>query len=125
MTVPITIATVRILTVMAGGQYYGIPTTIIDQIGRVQQEDLRDLEGSPVVLLGKEPIRWVQLSELLGMQKATQMRPQAVWPYVLVHQPEGRIALAVEELEDETEVLLKPLGFPLRGLAGVVARRLG
>src|SRR5204862_448273 len=42
------------------------------------------------------------------------------WPYVLIAQSAGRICVAVDDLEDESEVLLKPLGFPLNGLPGVL-----
>lgn len=120
LTVPVSISTIRILTVFADGQYYGIPSNIIERTGRVRITDLRELESAPILPLGGEPVRWLPLRALLGMNSRRPISSDVHCPYVLIRQQTGLLAVAVDELEEETEVLLKPLGFPLNNLAGIV-----
>jgi two-component system, chemotaxis family, sensor kinase CheA len=119
ITVPISISTLRIVTVLAGGQYYGIPTHALLRIGRAQPDDLYEYQGAAVLSIDGQPVRWVPLADLLGLA-ANHSVASEVWTYVLVTGSEGRIAVAVDELEQESEVLLKPLAYPLTGLPGMI-----
>lgn len=118
--VPITISAVRILTVLAGGQYYGIPTSAITRTGSASEDLLRELEGGLVLSVEGQPVRWVTLCDLLRTIGSTPANSGAMRPYLLVEHEGRKVAVVVDDLEDESEVLLKPLGFPLSGLAGVM-----
>ena len=120
ITVPVTISTIRVITVMTGGQTFGIPSSMVVRTGRASRQDLRDLEGGRVLNLNGEPLRWAHLAELLGTLSSRPAANGESWPYLLIAQTSGRIVVAVDDLEDESEVLLKPLGFPLNGLPGVL-----
>lgn len=120
ITVPVSISTVRILTVASGGQYYGIPCAGVLRTGRAKLDELRELEGSYVLPVNGEPLRWIHLADLLGTQRSVAERRQA-WSYLLVTGGGAKkFAVAVDDLEEESEVLLKPLGFPLNGMSGLV-----
>ncbi|MCY2989598.1 MAG: response regulator [Planctomycetota bacterium] len=120
LTVPVTISTVRILTVLSGGHYYGVPSSAILRTGRAKQADLRELEGQLVLPLDGAPVRWVHLADLVGAVALARASHESAWSYLLMAHRGQRTAVAVDDLEDETEVLLKPLGFPLGGLPGIV-----
>ncbi|MBC7817558.1 MAG: response regulator, partial [Planctomycetaceae bacterium] len=120
ITVPVTISTIRVLTVMTGGQTFGIPSSMVVRTGRAARIDLRDLEGGLVLNLNGEPLRWAHLADLLGNTVSHPATNGDSWPYLLIAQTNGKIAVAVDDLEDESEVLLKPLGFPLNGSPGVL-----
>jgi two-component system chemotaxis sensor kinase CheA len=120
ITVPVTVSTIRILTVLTGGQYFGVPTISIRKTGRARLEELRELNGRPVLPIDGQPVRWVHLAELLDLKESPKPQNQPAWSYLLVKQHDHDIAVAVEDMEDESEVLLKPLGFPLGGLPGVM-----
>ena len=119
ITVPVTISTIRVLTVMTGGQTFGIPSSMVVRTGRATRKDLRELEGGVVLNLNDEPLRWTHLADLLGSSVSHPAINGDSWPYLLIAQANGKIAVAVDDLEDESEVLLKPLGFPLNGQPGV------
>lgn len=120
ITVPVTVSTVRILTVSAGGLWYGIPSAVIVRTGQVRGAQLRELEGTVVLPLDGEPIRWVHLADLLETDGPVRRAEEGLWRYLLLDLEGRRLAVAVDEVEDESEVVLKPLGFPLRGLPGIV-----
>ena len=120
ITVPVTISTVRILTVLSGGQYYGIPTSTIIRTGNASEQSLRELGGGLVVSINGQPVRWLPLSDLLGATGVRSAPPGTLRPYLLVEHEGQQVAVVADELEDESEVLLKPLGFPLKGVAGIM-----
>lgn len=120
LTVPVSVSTVRVLTVFSHGHYYGIPTASIVRTGRAGPDDLRELQGRPVLPIDGRPVRWIPLAELLHVPLSPSPGNGRTWPYLLAAQQDQLAAVAVEDLEEESEVLLKPLGFPLAGLPGVV-----
>jgi two-component system chemotaxis sensor kinase CheA len=73
-----------------------------------------------VLPIDGRPVRWLPLAELLHVPLAPSPGNGRTWPYLLVAQQDQLAAVAVDDLEEESEVLLKPLGFPLVGLPGVV-----
>ena len=120
ITVPVTISTVRILSLVSDGQRYGIPSSVIIRTSSARLEDLHQLEGSLVLTVDSEPVRWVHLGDLLGVKSTRQLTTGSRWPYLLLVCNGQRIAVAVDDMEEEIEVLLKPLGFPLGDLPGIV-----
>jgi two-component system chemotaxis sensor kinase CheA len=120
LTVPVTVSTVRILTVQAGGQSYGVPSSAVIRTGRAKREDLRELEGSLVLPINGQPVRWAHLSELVGKPISTLAQNGHSWSYLLLSGNNRSMAVAVDDLEEEAEVILKPLGYPLTGLMGLV-----
>lgn len=119
LEVPVTISTVRILSVWEGGQPFGVPSTSVVKTLRVSPEQIQNLEGTSMVMVDREPVRWLPLSELLGRPRPATVG-QVHQPCLLVRRRGVRVAVAVDELEEEREVLLKPLGFPLTGMPGVL-----
>ncbi len=120
ITVPVTISTIRVLTVMTGGQTFGIPSSMVVRTGRAAHKDLQELEGGLVLNLNGEPLRWTRLAELLGLLSSRPTTNGESWPYLLIAQANSRIVVAVDDVEDESEVLLKRLGFPLSGVPGIL-----
>ena len=120
ITVPVTISTVRILTVLCDGQVYGIPSSAVIRTGSTRLDELHELEGHLVLTADGEPVRWVNLRDLLGTASRQQAACEPRRTYLLVSSNGRRIAVGVDDLDEEIEVLLKPLGFPLTGLPGIV-----
>ena len=120
IAVPVTISTVRILTVTAGGQYYGIPSSSIVRTTRVRPDEFRELEGSLILTVDEEPVPWVMLADIVGSVSNVSGGKSRAMPYVLTSHQGKRLAVGVDDTEDELEVILKPLGFPLTGMPGIL-----
>ncbi len=119
LTVPITVSTIRILSVLVGGQYFGVPISAVEKSGRAKRSDLRSFGGGVVLPIDGTPVHWTHLSELLGLPHGKAARDDDSLPYLLILQNGRKAAVAVDDLDEESEVLLKPLGYPIGAMPGV------
>jgi two-component system, chemotaxis family, sensor kinase CheA len=120
LTVPVTVSTIRVLTVSSHGQYYGVPSSAVVRTGRAKRDELREWGEGLVLPVEGQPVRWVHLADLLEIPVSRPTTGVDAWSYLLIAH-EGRFAaVAVDDLDEEAEVLLKPLGFPLKGLPGII-----
>ena len=117
MRVPLTLATTRVLLLRLNGkkgvQTLALPTPLIERAVRVRREELYVLEGFPTLRLAGETIPMLDLSELLGEAASTAVKGPLT--LVLLRSEERRIALRVDAVVGEGEVVVKPLGWPLQG----------
>jgi two-component system chemotaxis sensor kinase CheA len=78
------------------------------------------LEGSLILTVDEQPVPWVTLADLAGAPPEMSRGSGRAIPSVLVSHEGKRLAVGVDDTEDESEVILKPLGFPLSGMPGIV-----
>lgn len=108
MDVPLTLATIHVLVVEAGGQSVAIPTAAIRRLLRVRAEDVVPVEGRPVLLWEGHNVPLVFLAAMLGLAPAPGSF--AAKPAVVVGEDGHPTALVLDRLLDEAEVLVQPLG---------------
>jgi two-component system chemotaxis sensor kinase CheA len=115
ITVPVTLATTRVLLVEDGGQTYAVPSSGIERTGRVRAADLHRLEGRRAMQLDGRAVPVVELAEVLQRSDTNTSGPAAdEWrPFILLPQGDRAVALLADRLIDETEVVVKALGAPL------------
>jgi two-component system chemotaxis sensor kinase CheA len=109
LLLPLTLTTQRVLFVRAGSEIYALPSTGVRSLRRAVPSELTFLDGREVLLLGAAPIPIVVLAELLGSPRSAQPASAKV-PLVVIGQQDQALALAVDELLSEQEVVCKPLG---------------
>ncbi|SFJ33672.1 hybrid sensor histidine kinase/response regulator [Planctomicrobium piriforme] len=120
LDVPVSISTIRTLSVWAGGQCYGIPTSSVLKTGRQRPSQLTRVQGVPMIAYEGEMIRWIALSELVQSVTGTGLSSDAPVLYLVIAGDERQLAVCVDDIEEERENLLKPLGFPLEHHRGVL-----
>jgi two-component system chemotaxis sensor kinase CheA len=115
ITVPLTLATTRVLLVEDGGQLYAVPSSNIERTGRMRLSDVFRLEGRRALQLDGRPIPVVELSEVLQRRDVDRSAASDEWrPYFVLPQGDRAIALLADRLIDETELVVKSLGAPLK-----------
>jgi two-component system chemotaxis sensor kinase CheA len=115
ITVPLTLATTRVLLVEDGGQLYAVPSSNIERTGRMRLSDMFRLEGRRALELDGRPIPVVELSEVLQRRDVDRSAASDEWrPYFVLPQGDRAIALLADRLIDETELVVKSLGAPLK-----------
>jgi two-component system chemotaxis sensor kinase CheA len=105
---PPTLATIRTLLAAVGPQLVAFPMTHIERLLRVRPEEIKHAEGRDVIATAAVPVPLVALARLLPPLVA---RPAAGrLPVILLRVGERRLAVAVDELVAEQEIVLRPLG---------------
>lgn len=108
LEVPVSIATLRALTVSVDGSLFGIPSAFVARVDRVQSRQLARVDGRAMLTDRGAPIPVTTLATLLGPPFA---EPSVDEMLQLVTLDAGgrRLAIVVDELRDERELVLRPL----------------
>lgn len=121
LSLPLTVAMVNLLLVSVGDDVYGLPIAKVAGVVETTRASLAHSQDLPVLQFGQAVVPARELSALLGVP-ARLHDVNAACPFVVVETDEGRVALAVDALLGQEEVVLKALRRPLdkvRGLSGV------
>ncbi|MBC7815318.1 MAG: response regulator [Planctomycetaceae bacterium] len=123
LAVPLTLTTLQVLLLEAGGQTFAIASNLIRRLVRINPHDLRTVQGREVLLLGDAPLPIASLADVLGLarpslaQRASEGADATTprWRVGLVCASEDReVVFVVEELLTEQEVVIKNLGARIR-----------
>ncbi len=106
--VPLSIATLRALLVAVGGATLAFPSAFVTRVDRVATEHIGRVNGSAVLITGGPPIPLVPLASLLGAPFVASTGV-AVHNVVSLEAGGRRLAVSVDELLDERELILRPL----------------
>ncbi len=120
ITLPLNMATSRGILIEVAGQRYIIPTRIVEAPLRLEPQKLKSVEGNRVIHVNGRNIPVFELASLLQL-KPVQIDPQKKLSILILNWAQKRLALIVDRIIDEREILLKRLNPPLekmRYLAG-------
>jgi two-component system chemotaxis sensor kinase CheA len=114
---PVTLAAVRAIEVVAGKLAYFIPTHFIVRALLLRESDIDVNAGRAMLKLDDTFLPVAHLSDVLNHSVAERQRERedTNWMTAVLLEADGEtVALQVDKLCGEQEILLKPLGFPLR-----------
>ncbi len=105
---PPSLANIRALLAAVGPQLVAVPTTHVERLLRVRPEEIKHAEGRAVIITPAAPVPLVALARLLQpLIGRPVVGPIAV---ILLRAGDRRLAVAVDELVAEQEIVLRPLG---------------
>jgi two-component system chemotaxis sensor kinase CheA len=108
MDCPLSLTGTRAILARAGAQTVALPTSYVERIVRVRPEEIRRVEGHDVVITPEGAVRLVALGWLLGPPLADRPGTGPIH-VVLLSAAERRLAVAVDEVVTEQELLVRPL----------------
>ena len=113
--VPLTLAILPALMVGVGSRLFALPLSAVCDVFVLDESSLRKLAPWDVVLVRDQPLRLVDLGRWADVQL-----PSGEPRHVVVAQAgTERYGFIVQQVRGREEVVIKPLGAMLRGLAGV------
>ncbi len=104
---PPTLATIRAVLASVGPQLVAMPTAFVERLLRVRRDEVKQAEGRDVVIGPWGPIPLGSLARLLPPlveRPATGARP-----VIVLRVAEQRLAVAVDELVAEQELVVRPV----------------
>ncbi len=121
LSLPLTVVMVNLLLVGLGDDVYGLPIAKVAGVVETSRASLAHSRDVPVLQFGASVVPARELSAVLEVPGRSH-DVSAISPFVVVDTDDGRVALAVDALLGQEEVVLKALTRPLDqvpGLAGV------
>ena len=114
---PLSLAIIPALMAEASGEVYAIPMSSVDESIKIREEELHVINNHEVVRFREKVLPVVRLSDFLGLEGTRQKR----FYLIILGKAEKRIAVAVDRLRGQQEIVIKPLDDTFgksRGIAG-------
>ena len=113
VTVPLSLATQRLVMAQCRGREFGLPFTAVESILRVKWADVRSIEGHPHLLLKDEAVPLTSLEQVLHFDDA-QIRLENGRAQIVVLRGGGkRLALTVDGFAGTRDTIVKDLPPPV------------
>jgi two-component system chemotaxis sensor kinase CheA len=109
LNLPLTLVTTRVLLVQADTQTFGLPANGCQGVVWVHPDQVRTIEGRAVLPRESGIVPLLRLDELLDISHDRHVHDQRT-PALLVGSTTRPVAVLVDRLIDEREVVVKPLG---------------
>jgi two-component system chemotaxis sensor kinase CheA len=111
LDVPLTLSTLRVLRVSAGGQHFALPVQSVERLLRLAPNEVRQVQGRQLWADEKELVPLTSLASVLGLPAQPPRQRLAT---VVLTTGHLRAALAMDEVVAEQEVLVRGLGSRVR-----------
>lgn len=105
---PLTLATARAVLARVGQAHVAIPAAFVERLMRVAPDDLRTVEGRLAVQTADEPAVIASLAAVLG-PPLVDRAPDGPLSFAVVRVGALRVALRVDALIEEIEVVVRPI----------------
>lgn len=115
IVLPVTLATMSVLIVRVGSERFAVPLSSIREISRVQPGSVRTSGNRDTLRIREEEVPVLHLGSLVSASPGTFGGKYAL----LVMDGEHGVAVVVDEVEGQQEILIKSVGERLRGVRGV------
>ncbi|MFP5516206.1 MAG: chemotaxis protein CheA [Alphaproteobacteria bacterium] len=116
LSLPLTLSITRVVVVEAAGALYGIPVALVGGIQRVPRTAMRAIKRAESVVLRDRVVPLVRLRRLLG--QPADVRERETDCVVLAELSDGPVAVAVDDVGERADVVLRPMTGVLRSLRG-------
>jgi two-component system chemotaxis sensor kinase CheA len=110
LILPLTLVTTRVLLIEVDKHIFALPASGCRGSTWARPEEIRSVEGRAMLLYEGRLAPLLRLADLLDMAEAQPFAARQRAPTVLIGAAQRPLALLVDRLIDEREVVVKPLG---------------
>ncbi len=121
LVLPLTTAVTHVVMLRAGPLAVGVPSNLVEIVQRATATDLQHAYASGVYRYGEEQLPFFWAGALLQSSPRSVEPPGRTTPVVIFRSADQRVALHVDEVLGNQEVVVKALGPQLSRLPGLVA----
>ncbi|MGX2982545.1 hybrid sensor histidine kinase/response regulator [Helicobacter sp. 23-1045] len=117
LKIPLTLAIIQALIVGVQEEYYAIPLSSVIETVRANQDEIYIVEGRSVLRLRDEILTLVRLSDIFKVDSVIKNASEMY--VVVIGLAENKIGIIVDYLVGQEEVVIKSLGYYLKGTEGI------
>jgi len=114
LRLPLSLAMMRVLLVSVGGVNLGVTAPYVSELVECSAHSFIDAAGQRTLILRNEFVPVVSLAQLLELPTTTAVTDNTL--LLVVHQRHQKLALIIDSLIDERDMVIKPLPAHLRYL---------
>lgn len=115
---PATLAVSQALIIKSMDQEFAVPLNLIDETTRISQRDIDYVAGSEVINLRNKIIPFIRLNNILNLdaKKEGSRSSTELYPTLILKLADKKIALMVDEIIVQEEIVVKNMGDYLKNL---------
>lgn len=117
LRIPLTLAIIQALIVGVQEEYYAIPLSSVLETVRISQNEVYMVEGKSVLRLRNEILTLVRLSDIFKVDSILKNSNELY--VVVIGLAASKIGIIVDYLVGQEEVVIKSLGYYLKGTEGI------
>ncbi|HPX60350.1 MAG TPA: chemotaxis protein CheA [Deltaproteobacteria bacterium] len=118
ITLPITLAIIKVLIISCAGRTYAVPITSVLETLLIRPCDIENVERREVIQLREITLPLLRLNRFLGLQ--SRETTEGTESYVIVvGSAEKRLGIVVDDLIGQQDIVIKPLGDAFKGFRGI------
>ncbi|WP_334095316.1 hybrid sensor histidine kinase/response regulator [Helicobacter typhlonius] len=117
LKIPLTLAIIQALLVAVQEEYYAIPLASVIETVRVSQDEIYTVDGKSVLRLRDEVLPIVRLADIFKVDSVLENTSEVY--VVVIGLAEQKMGVVVDYLVGQEEVVIKSLGYYLKGTEGI------
>jgi chemosensory pili system protein ChpA (sensor histidine kinase/response regulator) len=115
---PLTLAVTQVVILTTGGKTYAVPSVLVEQVQQLKTNPLAAAYNDGAVMWQNQRVPMHYLSALLGDKDATAVSQQYS-PIMILKSGSDRVAIHVDEILGNREVVVKNIGPQLSRMIGI------
>ena len=120
LMLPLTVAIIKALMIKVCGQTYIIPLVNVREIVKISPGDIKPVQNFEMVRIRDEVIPVIRLQKELYPFQENPVVPKRLTMVIIETKSKGA-GVIVDEVLGEQEIVVKPLGVPLKRIKGITA----
>ncbi|WP_110875241.1 hybrid sensor histidine kinase/response regulator [Helicobacter cinaedi] len=117
LKIPLTLAIIQALLVAVQEEYYAIPLSSVVETVRVSQDEIYTVDDKSVLRLRDEVLSIVRLADIFKVDSVLENTNEVY--VVVIGLAEQKMGVIVDYLVGQEEVVIKSLGYYLKGTEGI------
>jgi two-component system chemotaxis sensor kinase CheA len=113
---PLSLAIIPALMAEVGDEIYAIPMSAVDETIKVQEEDFHYINNREVIKFREKVLPVIRLDKFFGIKA----KKQKMFYLVILSKAEKHLAVTVDRLRGQQEIVIKPLDDSIGKIYGIV-----
>ena len=119
LVLPLTTAVTQVVMLRAGNLTVGVPSVVVERVRRVTPAELEEAYAKGTLAVGDEAVPFYWAGALLQTSAKSSQAQERTLPVVVFRSAAQRVAMHVDEVLGNQEVVVKNLGSQLSRLPGL------